>query len=134
MQILGYFKWNNNLKHSKKEIIKIILPRKELLFLILILGFVTILVYLALVYFNDTHPILDSITTVFSIGGMYLTVRRAIEQWIFWMGVNALSLYMWIDVALDGVRVYSTILMWAVYLLLAVYFFCDWRKEIYNKI
>ena len=103
-------------------------------YLILILGFVTLFAYFALVYFKDTHPILDSVTTVFSIGGMYLTVRRAIEQWIFWMGVNALSLYMWIDVALGGVRVYSTILMWAVYLFLAVYFYFDWRKEIYNKI
>ena len=34
MQIIGYFKWNKNLKHSKREIVKIELPRKELLFLI----------------------------------------------------------------------------------------------------
>ena len=31
-----------------------------------ILGFVTVFVYFALIYFKDAHPILDSITTVFS--------------------------------------------------------------------
>lgn len=130
MQIIGYFRWNKNLQSNKKEIIKIKLPRKELLYLALILLILSLFVYKILIYFNDTNPLLDSITAVFSMGGMYLTVRRAIEQWIFWMVVNTLSLVMWINVALDGARVYSTIAMWGVYLFLAIYFYAEWRKEI----
>ena len=130
MQILGYFRWNKNLKNGGNDIIKIKLPKKELFTLLVILFFLSILVYFILSYYKDAHPLLDSITTVFSIGGMYLTVRRAIEQWIFWMGVNALSLAMWLDVALDGAKVYSTIIMWGVYLFLAIYFYIIWRKEI----
>ena len=91
---------------------------------------ISVFVYYLLLYFKDTHPILDSITTVFSIGGMYLTVRRAIEQWIFWMVVNTLSLIMWINVIATGTKVYSTAIMWAVYLYLALYFYIEWRKEI----
>lgn len=132
MQILGYFKWNKNLKSGQKDIIKISLPKKELNILLLILAALSVLVYFILLKYNDAHPVLDSITTVFSVGGMYLTVRRAIEQWVFWMGVNALSLAMWINVALDGAKVYSTIIMWAVYLFLAIYFYINWRKEIKN--
>ena len=130
MQILGYFKWNKNLKEDGKEIIKLSLPKKELVLLLIILGVMSICVYYILLYFNDAHPILDSITTVFSIGGMYLTVRRAIEQWIFWMGVNILSLAMWLYVAITGIKVYSTIIMWSVYLFLAIYFYIKWKKEI----
>ena len=130
MQILGYFRWNKNLKSGEKDIIKIHLPKKELNILLLILGFLSIAVYYVLLNFNDAHPLLDSITTVFSIGGMYLTVRRAIEQWIFWMVVNALSLAMWVNVSLSGAKVYSTIIMWTVYLILAIYFYVIWRKEI----
>ena len=132
MQILGYFKWNKNLQKNKQEIVKITLPKKELCILLTVLFFLTFIVFIILTYFKDAHPILDSFTTVFSIGGMYLTVRRAIEQWVFWMGVNALSLAMWINVALGGARVYSTIIMWAVYLLLAIYFYIEWYKEIKN--
>lgn len=130
MQILGYFRWNKNLQENKKEIIKIKLPKKEFFLLILILLCISTGVYYILLSLNDTNPLLDSITTVFSIGGMYLTVRRAIEQWIFWMVVNTLSLAMWINVALNGARVYSTIVMWAVYLFLAIYFYKEWKKEL----
>lgn len=130
MQILGYNKWNKNLKADQNVIIKIRLPRKELLILITLLTFLSLVAYFILLYFKDAHPILDSITTVFSIGGMYLTVRRAIEQWIFWMGVNTLSLFMWIHVTMNGVKAYSTVIMWAVYLFLAFYFYIKWKKEI----
>lgn len=130
MQIIGYFKWNKNLQEGKKEIVKISLAPKELFLLIFILSIFSVIIYNVLVFFKDAHPLLDSITTVFSIGGMYLTVRRAIEQWIFWLFVNALSLAMWINVAIKGVKVYSTIAMWTVYLILALYFYLQWRKEI----
>lgn len=132
MQIMGYFNWNKNLKDNKKEIIKIYLPKKELLQVILfsILGTVALSILLYII--QDSHPILDSITAIFSVAGMYLTVRRAIEQWIFWMVVNGLSLIMWLAVAMNGARVYSTVAMWAVYLFLAFYFYFDWKKEINN--
>lgn len=131
MQIIGYFRWNKNLKENKKEIIKITLPKKEMTILILILMIISSAVYCLLVIHNDKNPLLDSITTVFSIGGMYLTVRRAIEQWIFWMGVNLLSLIMWINIASTSeIKVYSTIVMWTVYLFLAIYFYIEWRKEL----
>lgn len=130
MQILGFFQWNKNLKDGQNEIEKRYLPKKELNILLFLTGVMIFLTSITLYYFNDAHPILDSITTIGSIGGMYLTVRRAIEQWLFWMVVNALSLVMWIQVALNGVRVYSTVIMWAVYLVLAFYFYFSWKKEI----
>ena len=130
MQIIGYFRWNKNLKEDKREIVKISLSKKELLALVLILSVISVFVYYLLLYFKDAHPILDSITTVFSIGGMYLTVRRAIQQWIFWMFVNTLSLVMWINVIVTGTKAYSTAIMWGVYLYLAVYFYIVWKNEI----
>ena len=101
-----------------------------LLFLILLL---CTALYWIMVYFKDSHPLLDSITTGLSIGGMYLTVRRAIEQWIFWLIVNLFSLFMWISVAFSGAKVYSTIAMWGVYVFLAIYFYLQWKKEINSK-
>jgi len=133
MQFIGYYQWNKNLKQDKNEIIKIKLANQELIKLIIILSIISIGVYYILVFIKDSHPILDSITTVFSLGGMYLTVKRAIEQWAFWIGVNLLSLIMWIFVAINGSRVYSTIAMWGVYLFLAIYFYITWNKELKNS-
>lgn len=130
MQILGFWQWRKNLKQDKNEIVKTSLKLKE--FFIIVLCSVVLVIILAafLGTTADKHPILDSMTTIFSISGMYLTVRRCIEQWLFWMIVNALSLLMWLNIALQGGRVYSTVIMWAVYLFLAFYFYLQWRREI----
>jgi nicotinamide mononucleotide transporter len=73
---------------------------------------------------------MDGITTFLSIIGMYLTVKRCYEQWIVWFCVNALSFVMWLKIAMSGERVYSTVIMWAVYTILAVYFYIKWKREI----
>ena len=89
-----------------------------------------ILTILILYYFNDKSPIIDGITTFLSIIGMYLTVKRAIEQWIIWGLVNGLSLLMWLDLVIHGTKAYSTVVMWGVYLILAIYFYILWKKEL----
>lgn len=134
MQILGYFRWNKHLQHKKNEIVKIRLPKQEMLLLIFLLIIAGVVTSYILIRYNDAHPVLDSITTVLSIGGMYLTVRRAIEQWIFWFAVNLLSLIMWIFVSVNGAKVYSTIIMWTVYLFLSVYFYLAWQRELKSQV
>ena len=130
MQIIGFFKWNKNLKSDKYEIIKTTLSKKERITLIVISISITILTVLILAHFGDKNPVIDGITTILSILGMYLTVKRCIEQWIVWIIVNGLSFIMWLDIALKGAKVYSTVFMWSVYFILAIYFFIIWKKEI----
>lgn len=130
MQILGFFQWSKHLKSDKKEIVKIRLGNKERIGLIIFGSLISLCTILCLIYFNDKSPVIDGITTIFSIFGMYLTVRRAIEQWMVWMVVNGLSFIMWLQIALGGGKVYSTVIMWGVYFILSVYFYYVWRKEI----
>lgn len=129
MQIIGFVKWSKNLKKDKYEIVKTKLKFKENLILFILTFFISILSSIILAHCNDSNPIIDSFTTVFSILGMYLTVRRAIEQWFVWAGVNLLSFIMWLNIALSGQKVYSTLLMWFIYFVLAVYFYKNWQKE-----
>ena len=133
MQIIGFLNWNKNLKPDKYEIFKTKLSQKERMILLLIILFITFPVVFVLSHFNDKYPLIDGFVTVLSIIGMYLTVRRAIEQWFIWMVVNALSFCMWINIALNGQRVYSTALMWLLYFFLAIYFYRNWNNEIRNS-
>ncbi len=134
MQIIGYFKWNKHLKSNTYEIIKTSLNKKELLTLLFVCIFCCIISTYLLIITKDKSPYIDSITSVLSIAGMYLTVKRAIEQWWFWMIVNGLSALMWIKIALEGEKVFSTVTMWSVYFLLAIYFLITWKKEIKSSI
>ena len=133
MQIIGFFKWNKNLKEGKYEIVKTFLSTKERKLYTIITICISFAIILILKQYGDSSPIFDGITTVFSVLGMYLTVKRCLEQWIVWMIVNGLSFLMWLDIALKGEKVYSTVFMWGVYFILAIYFYIRWHNEIKNQ-
>ena len=132
LQIFGFFSWNKNLKKQTNEIIKTQLSDKGKIFLIII-GFLgSVVTSIILKYFNDSNPLVDGTTTFLSILGMYMTVKRCIEQWVIWFIVNTLSFFMWLNIIMSGERVYSTLVMWLVYIILAVYFYKEWKKELNN--
>lgn len=130
MQIFGIFKWKKHLKKDSQEIEKTKLSQKERnIYLVIALTFST-LVSIILWKLNDQNPIFDAITSVFSIIGLLLTIKRCIEQWYVWFIVNGLSTIMWIQAYLNGSKCFATILMWATYLVLSIYFLQTWKKEI----
>ncbi len=129
MQVTGIFKWKKHLKSDTKEIVKTKLSFKELIVLSLGAIAACVAVIFILWYFKDKSPIFDGITTVFSVIGMYLTVKRCIEQWIAWIIVNGLSSLMWLELVLKGAKAYSTLLMWIVYFILGIYFLIIWKNE-----
>lgn len=134
MQILGFFKWKKHLKTGSNEIEKIRLSNKERLYTLLLTVFACLVVAFVLNILHDKNPIVDAVTTVGSVAGMYFTVRRAIEQWYAWLIVNFLSTLMWLQVLLQGEKVYATVIMWATYTLLAVYFCIVWHKDMAKNI
>ena len=129
-QIMGFFSWKKHLNNSSFEVIKTKLntiQRTCLTCFSLIGIFIT---YLILRYFNSSNPILDSITTFLSIVGMFLTVKRLLEQWFVWIIVNSLSFIMWLKLVINGEKAYSTLVMWGIYTILAIYFYNTWHKEL----
>lgn len=130
MQIIGFFKWNQHLKEDKNEIIKVKLAKKEALIITLLSTIMCAVCIYILEITGDKSPIIDGISTVLSVVGMYLTVKRAFEQWIVWIIVNGITAIMWINIAMSGEKVYSTVIMWLMYLIFAIYFFREWRKEV----
>lgn len=129
MQILGIFRWKKHLHNDTNEIIRIRLNTKQRIILLLI-GLVGSIITSGILYFcHDKSPVADGITTFLSILGMYLTVRRAIEQWIVWFIVNGISVLMWLNLFMHGAKTLATVIMWGVYFVLAIYFYFDWRKN-----
>ena len=134
MELIGIFKWGKNLKKNSNEIIKTKLSNKERVFLFIICIFASLIGIYLIKSTGGSKPFLDGITTVLSIAGMYLTVKRCIEQWIIWIVVNGLSFFMWANLITHGTKAYSTLIMWAFYFMAAIYFYLKWKKEIYHTI
>jgi nicotinamide mononucleotide transporter len=130
MEIIGIFNWKKHLKKEIREIEKTQLNKKQRIFYFIILIISSLIFSIILKMTGDTQPIIDSITTVFSIFGMFLTVKRCIEQWYVWIIVNFLTLIMWIFAYINNSNCLATVLMWLTYLILAIYFLIIWKKEI----
>ena len=92
--------------------------------------FFAFLLSIILIFLKGATPYIDSVTTIFSIFGQILTVKRCIEQWIMWIIVNLASLIMWIELVMQGSKSISTIIMWVVYLIMGIYFLIEWKKEV----
>ena len=46
---------------------------------------------------GDPYPVKDSITTIVSIIAMLLMVNAYMEQWILWILVNLVSVFIWLQ-------------------------------------
>lgn len=130
MQIFGIFKWKQHLNKDSGDIIKTCLPVKERYVYIVGAILLSVLFAQVLIKLGDATPLVDSVTTVFSIFGLVLTIKRCIEQWQIWFVVNGLSVFMWVVAYMNGSNCFATILMWLTYFLLSIYFFHAWKRDI----
>lgn len=130
MEIAGIFNWKNHLKNKSSEIIKTQLTFKMRTFFLLIGILATIGLSFVIDKIGGEKPFFDALTCVFSVLGMFFTVKRCIEQWFAWMVVNAFSAIMWLKLYLQGANCFVLVLKWAIYLGLAFYFLHSWQKEI----
>ena len=130
MQIIGIIKWAKKLDKKTGEVLKTCLSQKEKVVYFSILALATILFGFILNTLGGKTPFIDSTTTTFSILAQILTVKRCIEQWYLWLIVNILTLFMWVIAYFNGSNCFATIIMWATYVFLAVYFLKKWQKEI----
>ena len=130
MQVFGIFKWKEHLKKDTQEIVKTCLSNKEKVIYLTLSILFSIIGYVILVLLKDQSPAIDSLTSVLSVVGLILTVKRCIEQWYVWFIVNGLSVVMWIGAYLNGSNCFATILMWGAYFVLSIYFLHTWKKEL----
>ncbi len=122
MAFIGYFTWNNsNEKFTAKQLsisnhILIILSGAIITFLI---GF-----YLA-TYTEAKMPIIDSFTTCFSIIATFLVIRKILENWVYWIIIDLVSIYIYFSRDL-----HLTSLLFLVYTVIAIIGYFNWKKKL----
>jgi len=68
-------------------------------------------------------PYIDSFTTWGSVITTYMVARKVLENWLYWMVINSISIFLYIDRGL-----YQTVGLYGLYLFLAVIGYMAWRK------
>lgn len=129
MQILGIFKWRKHLRKDTNEIVKTSLNFNERIIYFTLAVILSVAFALILKATGSLIPFADGFTTVFSVLGLILTIKRCIEQWYLWTVVNGLSVIMWVEAYMQGSNCFATVIMWATYLVLGLYFLYTWKKD-----
>jgi nicotinamide mononucleotide transporter len=73
---------------------------------------------------NAAYPYLDAFVTVSSVVTTYMVARKILENWLYWLVVDSLSLYLYVQRGL-----YFYVGLFAVYLVLVVIGFVRWRRD-----
>ena len=126
MQIIGFMMWRrNNVNIDESKGVKAErMTAKEIILWSVLSGIAVIVYGIILKKLNNTLPMADSFTTVLSVTAMILMVKRYIEQWIVWIMIDIVAIYMWLFIKSD----YNITIMWIAYLVNAVYGLYNWAK------
>jgi nicotinamide mononucleotide transporter len=70
-------------------------------------------------------PFLDSAVMVFSVINTWLMAQKILENWLYWIIIDAAAIYLYWQTGF-----YVTIIMFGVYLILAIYGYKEWRDSL----
>lgn len=130
ISIYGWYWW---LKGGEKKYDKESLPVTGIsmkLTTILAAVFIVLfaLIYFILVSYTDSPlPLGDAFTTALSIVATWMLARKIIEHWILWVVADLVSMALYIYKGL-----YPTVVLFAVYTVMAVIGYNEWRKTMLN--
>lgn len=71
-------------------------------------------------------PYLDSFTTWGAIVTTWMVARKILENWLYWFVIDSVSIYLYVSREL-----YLTALLFALYLVLIVFGYLAWRRELH---
>lgn len=123
--IIALFGFNNWRKDTKKELKVSKLSKKEWFFYFPSALILCIFTFLILKLLQGELPILDALTNGFAILATYLAAKKKLDNWLIWIPVNMLTIYM---VYSRGMPFYSV--LYFCYLLFAVIGFFQWNKSL----
>lgn len=129
IQFIGYYIWTKNQNRDGIDEVNVarLSTRRRIMWVGLSIG--SIFGYgLFLKYLNGNLPFFDSTSTTLSVIAQYLMIRRVKEQWIVWMIINVVSIYMWTDVYLSTGNSIAILIMWIAYLVNSVYGWYNWTQ------
>ena len=123
MAIYGWLQWQRG--GADKRGVKIIrwTARQHILGVAIILAASVTSGYLLSSNTAAKLPYLDSFTTWGSVFTTIMVAQKVLENWLYWIVINSVSIYLYIDRGLD-----QTAAMFFLYLVLATIGFLTWKK------
>jgi len=127
MAVYGYWQWTNPTTRddNSPEGLSVI---SWSLSLHIKICFALAVITLALGYFianyTSAHfPYLDTFTTVFAVFSTYLVTQKVLENWLYWIVIDLVSIYLYVEKGLI-----PTTVLFVIFVVVACYGYIKWLK------
>jgi nicotinamide mononucleotide transporter len=123
MAIYGWMSWTNKRISAEDKII-----RWPIKYHLLNFGIsATIALVLGLLFDNFTnqaYPYADAFTGVFSLAATFMVTKKVLENWIYWILIDAICIFLF--AARD---LYLSAVLFFIYTLIAIFGLLRWKKQ-----
>ena len=136
-QFIGWYYWKDHMSVDLTNVHTKYIKNNQfyIIFVALIIGITFDMMFLRSLptyvsFINAQNiPILDSISTNFSIVATILMTYRYAEQWMLWIMIDVVTIIMWVySYVIDGNGALPVLVMWVAFLINAVYGYYMWRS------
>lgn len=129
MAVFGWYQWRLASNDSEGLRVSMWSMRQHFIALALIALFTFISGYLLNSGTDAQLPYLDSFTTWGSVVTTFMVARKVLENWIYWLVIDSVSIYLYIDREL-----YFTSMLFAAYIVIIFFGWFSWSKSYEQRI
>lgn len=124
MAVFGWYQWRDANDGSARLQVSMWSMQQHLIALALIALLTLLSGYLLSSGTDAELPYLDSLTTWGSVVTTFMVARKVLENWIYWLVIDSVSIYLYIDREL-----YFTSMLFAVYIVIIFFGWFSWSKS-----
>jgi len=120
MAIIGYFFWKESPNKKQLNIKELSIGNHALILLVGIV-FSLILGYILTIFTQAKLPLLDSFTTVFSIIATFMVIKKILENWLYFIAIDLVSIYLY-----NSRDLQQTAILFLLYTIIACIGYYNW--------
>ncbi len=124
MSIYGWYFWTRKTEGKKVVPISYCTKKEHLINLIMFIFFFISLTYILKNHTDSNVPIWDSLTTAIFIVGMWLMAKKKVENWLFWIAADVISIPLYFYKGLV-----FTSFQFTIFLILAILGYIEWKQK-----
>ena len=123
MAVYGWWQWTKGGTDNRPQEIQSWTIKTHLICIGIILVLAIISGTLLNYFTQAALPFVDSLTTWGAVVTTYMVTRKVLENWIYWVIIDAISIYLYIDREL-----HLTAMLYVGYIVVAIYGWFSWKK------
>lgn len=128
MAVYGFIMWRSGGEKGEELEITGWSVKKNISMIVSGLVMAAVLGYLSDTYTDAKFAYLDTFVLVFSVLATWMLANKILENWLYWMVVDSAAIVLYWQTGY-----LATIVLFALYILLAFYGYSSWRKAKYAE-